>query len=248
MAARYLIVNADDFGQSPGVNAGIAAAHERGIVTSASLMVRWPAAEAAAAYARETPGLSVGLHLDLGESVCRDGGWLSLYQVVPADDEEAVRAEVARQLEAFRRLLGRDPTHLDSHQHLHCKGDPAAVVVAELAAQLRVPLRRVTPGICYRGDFYGQNTRGDSYPEAVGVDCLVRIVNDLPEGVTELGCHPALWNDVHSMYGAERQAELATLCHPRIRAAVDAAGVELVPFGVGPTARSWSPFLAAPWR
>jgi len=46
---RYLIVNADDFGQSQGVNRGVIAAHEHGIVTSASLMVRWPAAIEAAA-------------------------------------------------------------------------------------------------------------------------------------------------------------------------------------------------------
>src|SRR5260370_3831130 len=80
---RYLIVNADDFGQSPGVNRGIIEAHERGIVTSASLMVRWPAAAEAAAYARLHPRLSVGLHLDFGEWVCRGGGWARPYQVVP---------------------------------------------------------------------------------------------------------------------------------------------------------------------
>ena len=48
LAERRLIMNADDFGISPGVNAGIIEAHERGIVTSASLMVRWPDAVAAA--------------------------------------------------------------------------------------------------------------------------------------------------------------------------------------------------------
>src|SRR5436190_23980393 len=64
---RAVIVNADDFGQSAGINRGIIEAHERGIVTSASLMVRWPAAPAAAAYACAHRGLSVGLHVDLGE-------------------------------------------------------------------------------------------------------------------------------------------------------------------------------------
>ena len=43
---RHLIVNADDFGQSAGINRGIIEAHEHGIVTSTSLMVRWPAAGA----------------------------------------------------------------------------------------------------------------------------------------------------------------------------------------------------------
>ncbi|PYS69828.1 MAG: hypothetical protein DMF73_14065 [Acidobacteria bacterium] len=59
IAQRYLIVNADDFGQSPGINRGVIEAHENGIVTSASLMVRWPAAAEAAQYARGHPDLSV---------------------------------------------------------------------------------------------------------------------------------------------------------------------------------------------
>ena len=50
-----LIVNADDFGLSEGVNRGIIEAHERGIVTSASLMVLRPAAASAADYSREDP-------------------------------------------------------------------------------------------------------------------------------------------------------------------------------------------------
>jgi len=67
MRQRLLIVNADDFGLSDGVNRGIVEAHERGIVTSASLMVWHDAARAAAAYARGRPQLDVGVHLDLGE-------------------------------------------------------------------------------------------------------------------------------------------------------------------------------------
>src|SRR5215210_4893477 len=99
--SRSLIVNADDFGLSDGVNHGILRAHDEGIVTSASLMVRQPAASAAAGEARRRPRLSVGLHLDLGEWAFRDGGWSALYEVVPADDPAAVAGEVSRQLEAF---------------------------------------------------------------------------------------------------------------------------------------------------
>ena len=64
---RRLIVTADDFDRSPSANRGIIAANEVGIVTSANLMVRWPAAAEAAAYARERPDLALGLHFDLGE-------------------------------------------------------------------------------------------------------------------------------------------------------------------------------------
>jgi hopanoid biosynthesis associated protein HpnK len=62
---RRLIVSADDFGLSRGINAGILAAHQNGILTNASLMVRGAAASEAVALARATPTLSVGLHLVL---------------------------------------------------------------------------------------------------------------------------------------------------------------------------------------
>ena len=122
MADRVLIVNADDFGRSPGVNRGVIQAHEEGIVTSATLMVRWPAAEDAAEYAR-SHSLSVGLHLDLGEWEHRDGEWHIRYRVLDDDSEEAVAEEIRRQLERFEALVGTPPTHLDSHQHVHLR-DP----------------------------------------------------------------------------------------------------------------------------
>ena len=78
MSARILIVNADDFGRSDAINRGVIRCHEDGIVTSASLMVRWPEAEGASVYARGS-SLSVVLHLDLGEWVYREGEWLSVY-------------------------------------------------------------------------------------------------------------------------------------------------------------------------
>src|SRR5438094_4963787 len=95
----YLIVNADDFGLSEGVNAGIAEAHRQGIVTSASLMVRPQAAAAAAELSRDLPALSVGLHFDLGEWICREGTWSPLSEVVSLDDPQAVRAELWCQLD-----------------------------------------------------------------------------------------------------------------------------------------------------
>ena len=105
MSDRVLIVNADDFGRSPGVNAGIIRAHEEGIVTSTTLMVRWPDAAAAAAYGRDARP-RVGLHLDLGEWAYRDGEWRELYAVVDDRDADAVEAEVAAQLAPLRGADG----------------------------------------------------------------------------------------------------------------------------------------------
>jgi predicted glycoside hydrolase/deacetylase ChbG (UPF0249 family) len=226
---RALIVNADDLGRSQEINRGIAAAHEHGIVTSASLMVRWPAAQAGATYARGHPDLSLGLHVDLAEWVYRDGDWEVLYEVVSADDRTLVEVEVGRQLTAFRELTGNDPTHLDSHQHVH-REEPVRPVLTELARELDVPLRSVHPGVRYCGEFYGQTVRGESVPAAITVEALLAIIEALPAGTTELGCHPGGADNADSVYGPERQIEARTLCDPRIRAALDEGGVHLRSF------------------
>jgi predicted glycoside hydrolase/deacetylase ChbG (UPF0249 family) len=228
MAERLLIVNADDFGQSPGVNRGVVEAHERGIVTSASLMVRWPAAAEAAAYARGRPELSVGLHVDLGEWVCEGGAWRPLY-AVPLDDAGSATDEVARQLLRFRELTGQPPTHLDSHQHVH-RRDPVRSALAALARDLGIPLREGDPHIRYSGAFYGQTADGEPRPDAITVAGLIRILETLPPGLTELGCHPGYADDVHTMYRHERAREIAVLCDPRVRGALARLRIQLTSF------------------
>lgn len=228
-ADRFLIVNADDFGQSPGINRGVIRAHQHGIVTSATLMVRWPAAEEAAAYAREHPDLSVGLHLDLGEWEYVDGEWRARYDVVDTADPSAVEAEVVRQLDAFRRLLGRHPTHLDSHQHVH-RQEPVRSALRRAGEQLDVPVRHLTTCVHYRGDFYGQDGRGWPVPEAITVEALVGLVSGLSAGVTELGCHPGEPENLASTYRLERAVEVDALCDPRVRVAIAECGIRLRSF------------------
>ena len=228
-AARYLVVNADDFGRSAGVNRGVVRAYENGIVTSASLMVRWPDARAAADYRKEHPDLGLGLHVDLGEWTRQDQVWRPLYEVCPLDDAKAVRAEVFRQLETFRELVGRDPTHLDSHQHVH-RDSPASAILARAAEELGVPLRHFAPGIRYCGDFYGQDGEGRSYPNAIAVEALVTLLRGLGPGVTELACHPGEDGGLESMYRCERVQEVEVLCDARVRETLKAEGIELRSF------------------
>jgi predicted glycoside hydrolase/deacetylase ChbG (UPF0249 family) len=229
MTARCLVVTGDDFGQSMGTTDGIVEAHARGVVTSASLMVRWHAARAAAACAAEHPGLAVGLHLDLGEWVLSAGAWTPLYEIVDLEDTGDVEAETWRQLERFRTLLKRDPTHLDSHQHVH-RREPVRSVLLDMAAKLNVPLRECTPGIRYCGAFYGQTLVGSPQVDAIGVDALLELLAALPSGTTELGCHPATHEDTTGMYRSERRLELLTLCDPRVRDALRREDVSLRSF------------------
>jgi predicted glycoside hydrolase/deacetylase ChbG (UPF0249 family) len=227
--ARILVVNADDFGLSPGVNAGVARAHEQGILTSASLMVRWPAAAEAAAYAKLHPLLSVGLHLDLGEWTFEAGEWRQAYEVIPLNDSQIVAAEIAKQLTQFRMLLGRDPTHLDSHQHVH-ESEPMLSLCRQIAQQSRIPLRKVDPRVNYCGSFYGQSNKGYPYPEGISVGALVAVLKKLPSGITELGCHPAQIADMKGMYRDERMMECATLCDAAVKVTLQSENIALRSF------------------
>jgi predicted glycoside hydrolase/deacetylase ChbG (UPF0249 family) len=229
MSDTFLIVNADDFGQSPGVTLGIIESHERGIVTSTSLMVRWPAAIEAAGYARAHRELSVGLHLDFGESICRSGEWSRLYQVIDERDPAAVSSEVERQLEAFRDLTGRDPSHIDSHQHAH-RNEPAQSILLDVARRLGAPVRDFCESVRYHCEFYGQDDAGSPYPEGISVDGLIGLLTRLGPGYHELGCHPGWGDDLETMYRDERALEVATLCDPRARASIASLGIVLRSF------------------
>jgi chitin disaccharide deacetylase len=232
---KYLIVNADDLGQSHAINAGVIRAHRQGIVTSASLMVRFPAALEAAELARAHPSLSVGLHFDLGEWAFANDEWRAVYTVADDQDEAAVEAEVESQLEAFRRLMGRDPTHIDSHQHVHRHG-PVKSTLSLVAKELGVHLRGVS-NIAYRGDFYGQTAKGEAIHQMITVESLIRFLDALLPGITELGCHPGLKDSgLDSMYQLERPMELRTLCSAEVRQAVKRNGIELRSFADLPAA------------
>ncbi len=228
-----LIVNADDFGQSSGVTRGVLEAHDRGIVTSASLMVRWPAAEKAAAAVSARPRLSLGLHVDLGEWRYQGTRWVPMYEVTDLEDVGAVRREVASQVERFRDLTGGDPTHLDSHQHVH-RSEPVWSAMVEVCDELGVPLRHRPPGIRYVSDFYGQSGKGYPYPEAITAQALAAILQELPPGISELGCHPGYGADLDSVYRDEREQELHALCDPAIRLMAQTLGIDLRSFaGIG---------------
>ena len=218
---KVCIVNGDDFGASRGINRGILEAHEHGILTSASLMVNMPAAEDAVAQARHHRGLSVGLHFNLtneGEPV------------VDLGDVAACRAEVERQIERFVVLMGRLPTHLDTHHNVHRRLDLQACFL-DLAARIGRPLREHSP-VRYYSSFYGQ-WDGETHLEQICSDNLMRILeSEVAPGFTEIACHPGYVDpDFHSCYAIEREAEIRSLCDPKVAERLRALGIHLVGFG-----------------
>lgn len=233
MTERFLIVNADDFGLSKGVNEGIIQAHEHGIVTSASLMVRGDSASEAAEYARGRSQLGVGLHVDLCEWKCVSDEWKLAYEVVPLDDQDAVAAEVERQLTVFRQLMQSEPDHLDSHQHIH-KDEPLKSILQAHAKRLGVVLRHFDESVNYRGDFYGQSDKGYPYHDGISVESLLRIIRHLSPGITELACHPGLDDSLNSTYRVERRMECNALCDARVKAALGEARIQPRSFATAP--------------
>lgn len=238
MALTRLIVNADDLGWSAGVNRGIADAHRNGILTSTTLLTNFPAFDDAAALAPTLPRLGVGLHLNIVH-----GAPLSPPESVPSLVDAAgrfpgsgavlrrlllgriraseLRAELQAQLARFRGALG-EPTHLDSHKHMHlfgCFRDVAVALASTLKRpRLRCPLTPLPPargGLSLRLKtmlFEGGAARlrptarraGLAMPdrfEGIGLaahftpDALVARLNALQPGVTELMCHPGYPSD-----------------------------------------------------
>ncbi|MGH9327984.1 MAG: ChbG/HpnK family deacetylase [Terriglobia bacterium] len=156
MRTKALIINGDDFGRSPQVNAGILRAHCQGMLTSASLMVAEPSCSEAVAAARDCPGLDVGLHLVacngrslLGlEGLVNDSGqfpasdvWAGLRYALWPGLCSKVRDEFRAQIERHLELVGH-LYHINAHHNLHLHPDLADIVL-ELAAEYRIPWVRL---------------------------------------------------------------------------------------------------------
>lgn len=227
---KYLIVNGDDFGASPGVNRGILEAHRRGILTSASLFVDRPASREAVELSRQAPALSVGLHADLDGTRRHDA-----------------YGELVRQLARFRELVGRPPTHLDSHHNVHRESDVSSIVLA-IGREHQLPVRAFSPA-GYLSEFYGSGG-----PDAISVDRLIALLRtQVADGITELGCHPGHVDEaLVSSYLVERERELEALCDPRVRAAIEDAGIVLVTFAdlgaITAALAAGRPFERPRWR
>jgi predicted glycoside hydrolase/deacetylase ChbG (UPF0249 family) len=219
---KHVIFNADDFGASPGINRGILESHTRGVVTSTSLMVTGRAVREAVAMARDHPGLAVGLHWD----ICGEDE-----RAFDVEDLAAVRGEFRRQLDAFQELLGRPPTHVDSHRHVH-QAERLFPLFAELVAPLQVPLRH-DGRVAFVGGFYAQWEWQVTNLEYVSVPFLQRLLREEAVAAwTEFSCHPGYATpDFTSVYLAEREVEVRTLTDPRIRHTIDELGLLLTSYG-----------------
>jgi chitin disaccharide deacetylase len=214
---KRLVVNADDFGFTRDVNAGIVEAHRNGILTATTLMANGDAFEDAARLARETPTLDVGVHFVLT-------GGLSLVtgMPLPKDVPAVVRAVYSGQLNLYeefaaqaRRIVaaGIRPTHADTHKHTHLLG-PVCRALCTVAEEFGIPFvrRPADLPLPYRAPWKAKlinllvrrraqalvlsplratdHFAGFTITGRYRAADLVALFANLPDGVTELMTHP----------------------------------------------------------
>ncbi len=247
--ARMLIVNADDFNRSPGVSRGIVESHEKGIVTSTTVMVNLPGLRASLELLRDYPRLGVGLHVNLtfgspvvpAEQVpslvdAEGRFWSDPAVAASRGRPEEIRREVEAQIAACVACRGERPTHLDGHHHVHLY-PPVQEIVAEIAARHHLPLRARTAAERQAVRRCGVRTSdhfvGDAVEEPYWtVERLLATLPDLPDGVTEMMCHPGYCDAplAGSRYGPQREVERAALSAPEVRRVVEESGLTLCTF------------------
>jgi len=285
-----LIVNADDLGWTEGVNRGVAEAHRNGIVTSASLLANGAAYASGVKVARTTPGLSVGVHLNLSDgepiapqelvtSLLNESGEMQgrpeslllrlARRSVPLHE---IELEWDAQIQKVRDS-GIEPTHLDGHRHVQMlpglfeialrlakKHGISAIRISHEESSLRAALsagakqkgtvvmrqgvqarglKLLAPdahekaeraGIATADYFCGIAQTGEMTREGV-----MRLLEILPEGTTELMCHPGYMDAALAKSAtrlqASRQMELEILTGTEIRNLVASQGIRLIDYG-----------------
>jgi hopanoid biosynthesis associated protein HpnK len=271
---RKLIVTADDFGLAADVTDGIIDAYRTGIVSSTSMMVGGADAMRAALLAQQEPGMAVGIHLTLvdGKSVepatrapsilGNDGKFLDDYRqfvrryVMGGINLLDVRAECTAQIHRFLDM-GLQPSHLDSHQHMHLL--PGIFeIVQELAVKFGIKRVRITRGgwldswragvggvameaLSRRGQrmirrqanglMHCDHFLGARYSCRLNKQVLLGLIDQVEKGSNELMCHPGRNNEEllrDHPWGRNWQAELDALTDPEVKERVRQRKIDIV--------------------
>jgi len=271
---KQLIVNADDFGLTPGVTHGIIKSFREGIVRSTTVMMNFPECQQAAIELKKANGLGIGVHLlitagtpilpamQVQSLVDHEGRFLSVEKVIAHLKDinlDELRREWVAQIDRFYNLFGT-PDHLDSHHFIHLIPSFFKVFL-ELAQAYELPIRFPLP-IPAMVDQPISLLRGVSkdrfkeimlynkaildhtnikYPTYfiesffgsgnIQEDYLVEILQKIPDGVTELMCHPGEMDSVlisRSSYREEREIELAILTSQYLRQMLEKMEIQLV--------------------
>lgn len=198
-----LIINADDFGLSEGVNYGIISAYKSGVVRSTSAMANMPGFEHAMELLKENKDLGCGVHMTLScykpvlsnlKTIVDENGYFIrriTNEVIENMDLDEIYEEFCAQIEKVRAKT--DITHLDSHHHVHTL-EKLRPVIERILEKYDLPIRggfeydfnysKIIPLI---DTFYGEN---------VSEDYFVKKIDYLKSyEIADIMCHPAYVDD-----------------------------------------------------
>jgi predicted glycoside hydrolase/deacetylase ChbG (UPF0249 family) len=243
ISPRFLIINADDLGISAEVNRGIFIAHEKGVVTDASLLIKGPYVHLAMEMIKKRPSFPVGIHIDLDPLL----GWKSpgierlprqklLAMMKEADFVAKIKKEIDQQVTVFLEE-GLIPSHVDTHHHVH--GFPQifellvdAVVKHGIKAirfskkgytllgREDIPIapehaRWMEDTLCEKKIFHPHHLIDPLFPFSL---------KEIPTGVSELMVHPSIGGDQW------RQRDFEMLMDPLFLRTVQDEGIQLISF------------------
>lgn len=245
MKLKKLIVNADDFGMTEANTIATVMCHETGIVTSTTLMVNMPFAPLAANLSKRHPNLGVGIHLVLTVGRPLVAGAKSYTDELgnfrrpssyedgkPHANKEELYAEWKAQIEKFIELMGKKPTHIDSHHHVHMLPWHFEVT-KRLAKEYDLPMRLeefdddyTYPHAYLTRGFYGETANATYFSD------------NNPNGlcdheIAEVMCHPSYLDQRllnMSSYALPRAKEMAALRSSEVKAWVEDNKIELINF------------------
>lgn len=240
-----LIINADDFGYSKGVNLGIIEAYQNGVVTSTTMMTNMPGAAHAAALAQENPGLGVGIHLvlDCGRPVHpyvpslvdEKGSFHKIEQLIQYAESTDIEKELLSQIDKFHSF-GFTATHLDGHHHIHAY-EKVYPIVEKIAQTYNLPIRKASADPNHSSHTKLQTTEmffHQFYGDKLSIEGLLELFErSLHFGTAEIMCHPAYIDDPllqGSSYALPRVRELAILTDPNIQSTIKAMNIELATY------------------
>jgi chitin disaccharide deacetylase len=240
-----LVINADDFGYSKGVNLGIIEAYQHGVVSSTTMMVNMPGAAHAAALALAHPGLGVGIHLvlDCGypvhpsvpSLVDETGRFYKMNQLLEKAKLSDIEKELQAQIEQFF-AHGLSPTHLDGHHHVHGR-EKIYPFVEKLAKDYKLPIRKVSADANHSSNQLLQTTQTflyDFYGDELTPTSLIDLVMKSTHFESaEIMCHPAYIDEAvltGSSYNVQRARELAILTDPEVKQVIEENHIELVTY------------------
>ncbi len=240
-----IIINADDFGLSKGVNEGIYQLFVQRIVTSTSILANLPGFHHATETAKANPELSVGIHLNLtyGQPLlprrevktlvdCAGNFLKTAAPVLENGDalemEKEFRAQIERCLSA-----GINLTHMDTHHNLHSDLRVLTILI-NLAREFKIPAVRrlnhqelerfgvVSPDSCIQEIWFDDDN-----------EKLARLLANLSDGVTEITCHPGYIDqdlkDI-SLWTWEREKELAFFSDLQVQRVIRESAKQLISF------------------